>query len=120
MKQINIFVVEQLPISQGAPAACLSQVTLLQVLTSEHYRCCMYAISGKIKLNFNSSSHLHIQKAICVRKVMDQDFKISSQNLKSQSTVRLVSQNSFLYLVLQLSLVNTIHILKFNIILICT
>jgi len=68
VKQINTFVLEQLPINQGGPAACFSQVTLLQVLTSEHYGCCMYAVSGKIKLNFNSSSHLLIQEAILYEK----------------------------------------------------
>jgi len=60
--------VEQLPISQGAPAACSFQVTLLQVITSEHYGCCMYAISRKIKLNFNSFSHLLTQEAILYEK----------------------------------------------------
>jgi hypothetical protein len=52
VKQINTFVVEQLPISQVAPAACFSQVALPQVLISERYGCCIYAISGKIKLQF--------------------------------------------------------------------
>jgi hypothetical protein len=85
-KQTNTFVVEQLPVSQGAPAACFSQVILLQVLTSKHYGCCTYAISRKIKLNFNSFSHLLTQETI-LRKVMDQDFKNFDQILKSQSRV---------------------------------
>jgi hypothetical protein len=69
VNRINTFVVKQLPISQGAPAACSHKSHYCQVLTSEHYGRCMHAISRKIKLNFNSFAHLITQEAILYEKI---------------------------------------------------